>query len=276
MRYFLLLLMSCVPLCLPAQGDPFFNSQWWMGIKGGVNLSRFEVLESHGVYTLLTPDLQVNYEKSYESFERYGSQIGLPVMFNHKSGLSVAIEPTLIIMNMGYKMQYAWQESGQELLLDYTHRVNFRYLETPLLIRYMPIATRLRPYVMAGAYYGMLLQADKYAEVNSYDAASGAVNSVQNNAPVIGAKDLFIRSNWGFTGGLGVSFDAGNVRLALQALYKYGMNNITNVRNRYADNRLIGQGEAFDDLRTENIEISFSCLFPMKFLETGSYRRVKY
>lgn len=277
---FVLLLVCTFSLHVYAQRynnkDPFFDSQWWIGLKAGGNLSRFALLQAQGVYTLLTPDLQVSYQKDYDSFRHLGSQIGLTFAFNHASGLSVGLEPGLLSMQMSYRTQYAWQADNQALFVQYTHRVQLQYLETPLLLRYTPLYTTLRPTLLAGVFYGYLLQAIKYAQVESLDTASGSTNSVQNDTPVMGARELFIRSNWGFATGLAISYDIGNLRLALQAIYKHGMNNITHAGNRYTDNRLIGQGEAFDDLRTKNIEISFSCLFPMKFLETGSYRRLKY
>jgi hypothetical protein len=60
------------------EDEKFLEKQWWIGLKGGVNLSKALVTTS---YSALSPS---NYElsetkKEYESFNKLGSQLTLEV-----------------------------------------------------------------------------------------------------------------------------------------------------------------------------------------------------
>lgn len=257
-----------------AARDPFYGSQWWLGVRVGTTLTNATVIERYNLFSsTLGADQQ--FDKEYRSFIDPGVHAGAVIVFNF-GDFGVAFQPTYNNMNLVYENTYFWQGAGSNSLLqENRHRVVLNYLELPLSFRYKYSLGSFTPFVQVGAFYGTLIKADKYIEIESFDAASGAGNAIDNTTPIIGAKPLFINSNWGVWGGLGVSYDAGNVRLGLEANYRYGINNVTNRRTRYTDNRMIGIGDALDDISLQNIEISFTCLFPMKFLQTGSFRSVK-
>jgi hypothetical protein len=179
-------------------------------------------------------------------------------------------------MNVGYEVAYQWQGQDNNFLdLRYNHRIRLNYLELPLLVRFDVLRQAFKPYVQGGIGYGMLIKADKYIEIESFDRASGANNPIQNESPVIGAKNLFITSQWIWYLGGGISTELGNVRLGLELNYKQGLNNITNRLNRYSDQRMIGVLDALDDMTLQNIQMEFYCVFPMKFLQVSSFRRVR-
>ncbi|MGD1843335.1 MAG: outer membrane beta-barrel protein [Thermonemataceae bacterium] len=255
--------------------DGFSDSQWWLGFKVGANVTQANLMEEYQMFVPNTTGIPDNYKKDYESFERPGIQAGFILSYDFKSIFSVSLQPTYINMNLGYANEYAWVGDGNNLAVEYEHRVTLNYLEFPLLLRADFTYSRVRPFVQLGAFYGTLLKADKFREVTSFDNASNAANPISNDAPVIGAKSLFINSNWGVMGGGGITYDFGNVRLGLEAMYKHGFNNVVDRRNRYSDNRMIGIGDALDDFSLQNIEVSFTCVFPMKFLRTGYYRSIR-
>jgi Outer membrane protein beta-barrel domain len=255
------------------QDGGFSDSQWWLGFKIGGNTTSPTLLKSYDLFSS-TSGQQLFYEKDYEGFRRVGVQAGGMFVFSFKSLFSLSLQPTYSSMNWGYKTTQSWTDgNNQAVQIETKNRIVLNYLEIPLLLRYDILQTRLHPYVQAGAWYGRLLKADKYVSTTSFDQASGATNPIDNQAPIIGAKNLFITSNWGFILGGGVSFDVGNVRIGADLLYKQGLNNITNAKNRYSDNRQIGLGDVFDDVSLKNVELSMHVMFPLKFLQTKAFKR---
>jgi hypothetical protein len=101
------------------------------------------------------------------------------------------------------------------------------------------------------------------------DVAAGGANAFKDEPIMVGAKDLFAKNHWGLVAGAGAYYNLGNVRVNLDIQYKYGMSNITSVKNRYSNDRLSGVGDAMDDLTLDNLSFSIGCLFPLRFLENG-------
>jgi outer membrane protein W len=114
----------------------------------------------------------------------------------------------------------------------------------------------------------MLINANKSVKVSGTDYASGGTNQFANQEIIVGAKDLF-DNYWGIMAGVGADYNLGNVRLVLDVSYWKGMSNITNVDNRFGNDRLAGIGDAQDDLDLNNIVISAGVLFPMRYLSSG-------
>jgi len=252
----------------------FDDSQWWIGLHGGINVAKALPLKSFAIVEPITGGFVAN--KDYEGFKRIGVQAGARLDFNFHTNFSTSFQPTYTNMNYGYKVNYQWTgQDNNTLDLQYNHRLTLNYLEMPLMVRFDILRQQLKPYVQGGIGYGLLLKADKYIEIESRDAASGATNPIQNDSPIIGAKNLFINSQFMWYLGGGFSYDAGNVRLGAELNYKQGLNNITNRQNRYSDQRMIGMLDALDDMTLQNITMEFYCVFPMKFLQTTSFRRVK-
>jgi hypothetical protein len=260
----------------PGAPMPFADSQVWLGLKGGVNTTRALPTERYAVFVSTQGEAaNAAFQKEYESFGQVNFQFGVVASYNFAQYLSVSFQPTYSNMYFAYRNQYRWFGQGNNNVeLNQTHRYQLTYLEAPLLVRFDILRRRFRPYVQGGAFYGRLIGAEKFITTTSVDKASGAVNPLENTSPNIGARDLFIRSNWGWMGGLGLSYDVGNVRIGLEGLYRFGQNNITNQRNRYTDDRLTSVGDVADNLRLRNIECYFTVVFPMKFLQKSGFDKV--
>lgn len=280
-RCVILLVLTCLASCSSfAQRSKkdflgsFDDSQWWIGLHGGVNLTKAIPLKSYSLIEPITGGFLA--EKKYEGFKRLGVQAGARLDFNFYTNFSVSFQPTYTNMHYGYDVQYQWQGQDNNFLdLKYNHQLQLNYLEMPLIVRFDILRQSLRPYAQVGIGYGVLLKADKYMEVESFDRASGATNPIQNDSPIIGAKNLFISSQFMWYLGGGLSYEVGNVRLGAEVNYKQGLNNITNKQNRYTDQRMIGMLDALDDMTLQNVSVEFYCVFPMKFLQVSSFRRIR-
>lgn len=257
------------PGARPNQQSKFLEKQWWLGFKAGTNFSEASPIKR---YTIVTP---TNYsaalnEKAYSSFSKTGSQATLEATFYYK-GFSFSVQPAYRHTRFTYRNEFNWhnaQNVNETLLLTYDQEQKLDFADFPFIVKYDLLHNTLRPYVQAGIYYSMLINANKSVTISGTDIASGGTNQFSNDPIIVGAKDLF-HNYWGIMGGIGVDYNLGNVRVVLEATYWKGMSNITNVENRFTNDRLAGIGDAQDDLDLNSIMISTGVLFPMRFLSSS-------
>lgn len=248
------------------QGGGFLDQQWWIGLRGGVNLTEAVPDTRFSAFSGINADSEPA-DKSYSSFNEPGVWAGLEVTYFWRF-ISISLQPNFRNQRFSYTNSYEWtqDETTNSLTLNYNQEQDLNYLEIPLLIKWEFMDANWKPFVQFGAYYARLLDATKSVEVTGIDQASGGTSNFEQENFSIGANELFINSSWGLVGGLGVNHDIGNIRLTFDITYRYGINNITDVSNRFSDNRLAGVGDALDDLTLRNIAASFGVLFPMRFL----------
>lgn len=251
----------------PKPDDIFLQTQWWLGFRTGGNLTEAEPTMSYSGFSPINYSSASN-EKRYSSFDKLGGQAGLEITFYHR-GFSFSLQPNYRRERFSYINNFVWTDTGNpdnqlELQYDQDHQLD--YIEIPLFIKYDITHGKVRPFVQVGGYYATLVNASKSVEITGTDYASGNESPFQTQKAIIGAKDLFIKSSIGVTGGVGVSYDFWNMRLIFDATYRYGLNNITNTKNRYTENQLAGIGDALDDVELRNISFTFGFLFPLRFL----------
>lgn len=253
------------------EDEKFLEKQWWLGFKAGANLSKATVEKP---YAIISP---TNYDpstigKKYEDYNLVGSQATLEVSFYYKRFL-LSFQPTYQHSRFTYSNAFVWSSDDEvanrvELNVEQEQKLDHAIL--PLVIKYDVYGNKLRPYVQAGVYSAILINATKSITASGIDNAAGGENEFENEPINVGATDLFAKSHWGLLGGVGVNYNLGNnVRLNLDILYRHGMSNITSTENRYGSDRLSGVGDALDDLTLNTISVSVGCLFPMRFLSSG-------
>ena len=260
---------------MPAFGRPntqdiFLEKQWWLGFSAGPNAS--QVVVDHA-YSVISP---TNYPegdiaKNYKPYHSVGSQATFAATFTFRR-ISVSLEPSYRTNRFIYSTEYEWHDSevsDNRLELNYEQNQKVSYLQLPLLVRYEYSFGRFTPYVQLGYYSSFLVDATKSLVIRGTDYASGGTNGFENEPIIVGAKDLFAKNHWGLTGGGGLYYKLGNVRLQLEATYSRGMSNISSTGNRYGSDRLSGVGDSFDDMKLNSISLSVGCLFPLRFLGSG-------
>ncbi len=278
---FVLLLASCLSgqaqnkkkpgglAAKPSQQNKFLEKQWWLGFKAGTNLSQAVPIKRYSIMTPTNYALALT-DKSYDSYGTMGAQAALEITFYYK-GFSFSTQPAYRHSSFTYSNQYQWTNSenpAEQLILQYDQEQKIDYADFPLIVKYDILRNKLRPYVQVGVFYSMLINANKSVKVSGTDYASGGTNQFVNQEIIVGAKDLF-DNYWGIMAGVGADYNLGNVRLVLDVSYWKGMSNITNVENRFGNDRLAGIGDAQDDLDLNNIVISAGVLFPMRYLSSG-------
>ncbi|MCE2995156.1 MAG: hypothetical protein ACK5RG_00425 [Cyclobacteriaceae bacterium] len=252
-----------------ANANQFIEQQWWLGFKSGINWAQADPLKR---YTILIP---TNYssslvEKKYDVFQEIGIQTTVEISYYYK-GFYFSTQPGYISSTFTYSNQLQWINpiiSNEKLTQTYRQSQKVEYAEFPFIIKYDITGSKLRPYVQVGIYYSVLLNAVKTVNVSSLDEAAGGTNTITSEPLIVGVKDLF--SNYaGWMGGVGASYQLGNVRIVLDASYRQSLSNIVNPQNRFANDRLSGIGDAQDDLNLKNVVISAGVLFPLRYLSSN-------
>lgn len=250
------------------QKDTFLEKQWWLGFKGGINFSGVVVDKSYAV-TAPTNYEPTQTKKQYDNYSTVGSHATVEITFYFK-GFNFSLQPTYRHSSFVYSTKSSWDEDGVPMLeLNYNQEQQLDYAEIPLLVKYDITNTKLRPYVQVGAYYAILLNANKAIEISGVDYASGGANTFTEPDIIVGAEDLFAKYHWGLMAGAGVNYHVGNIRLNLDLTYRKGMSLVNSTENRYGNDRLVGAGDVMDDLKMNNFSISLGCLFPLRFLTSG-------
>lgn len=247
--------------------NPFLKTQWWLGFRAGTNLTKTTPIEQFSSFS------PVNYqssevEKEYGSYSTPGLQAGLEFTF-YTQGFSVSLQPIFARQFFDYSNSYQWTDptnQNNSLDLNYTIDNDLEYLDIPLIVKYDFMKTKARPFVQIGGYYSVLLSAGKTINSTGIDRASGGESTFQNEEIKVGAGDIFTTSSAGIVAGAGIAVNQGNIRLVFDVNYRYGLNNITNAKNRYNDDRLASIGDVMDDINLRSIWISFGAQFPLKFI----------
>lgn len=259
---------SGYPARKPDKKSTFLDTQWWLGLKTGINFSEADPIARFAVFS------PVNYEgqrlnKTYEQYKKASMQAGIEVTFYHK-GISFSLQPNYRRQRFSYENEYFWSNpeiEDQSLALFYSQTISLDYIEIPFSIKYDILkTTKWRPFIQAGAYYGLLAGAEKSIAISGEDKASGGVNKFEGESLQVGANDLFLKSSAGVLGGVGVNYDLWKIRVAFDIVYRHGLHNISNAKNRYSNNSLSGLGDTMDDITLNNLSFNIGFLFPLRFI----------
>jgi hypothetical protein len=250
--------------------EMFLKKQVWLGLKAGTNLVNPILTHRYSVIQATNYD-PTRIHKKYNPFSRFGSQVALELSY-YFNGFTVSFQPGYQQNQFTYDQDMAWSDETNPLdsvTMHYSHTQKVDYFVLPLILKYEFPGNKLRPYLQAGFYQNVLLNATKSVSVHGVDLASGGVDEFKQQSLKMGAKDLFAKHHWGLLGGAGVYYNVGNVRLNFDVQYLYGMSSVSNYKNRYDNNLQLGTADALDDLSFNALSISVGCLFPMRFLQTN-------
>jgi hypothetical protein len=247
--------------------EVFLKKQWFLGFKAGLNYSGADVIKE---YSALSPS---NYDisetrKNYNVYQDAGAHAAIEATF-YFTGLSLSFQPTFRHVAFGYSNSYSWVDEEQPnnaLELHYNQQQNLDYFDFPVLAKYEKTFSKFSPYIQAGIYSSIRLNATISVDILGTDFASGGVNQFKDETIIVGAKDLYAKNHWGLLGGVGVYYNLGNVRLNLDIQYRKGMSNITSTKNRYSNDQLSGVGDTLDDMRLNSVMVSLGSIFPLRFL----------
>lgn len=265
-RLMISLLFSTFTIIANSQGME--DAKWWMGVKAGANFTRVNVDEKFSIFEYYSTPAHDN-SKQYKSlFRNTGPSIGLTLSYAATANITISIQPSYISYHLGYTTQYVWKDTlKNEYSITNTLKTKLHYLELPILFRYEYTFGKVQPYLQIGAYYSYLLNGKNIAVSEEKRKDTGGEVSLDKRVEDYNVNQQYLHSLYGLMGGAGVSVDVNYFRIALECNYRYGLNNITNRKNRLEQQRMInGTYEVPDDIKLQNLEFTLHCSTPLDYL----------
>ncbi|MFY0598943.1 MAG: hypothetical protein JXR03_04685 [Cyclobacteriaceae bacterium] len=247
--------------------ETFLDTQWWLGVRFGVNYTQPNVKRHYSAFSAINYE-QSDLKKEYDSFQSIGAQAGMDISFYHK-GFSVALQPTYKRMNYSYSNSLAWVGEAVADRFETLYEVDqfFNFFEVPLSLRYEILKKgKIRPFASAGVQYSMLISSGKDTGITHTDFTGGAVRSFSGGKVSLGSTNQF-KGFFGAVGGVGAGFDYFNVRTVVAISYYYGLSEITDESKNFRDTELSSLGEANDKIKLNNLDISLSLVFPLRYID---------
>ncbi len=247
--------------------ETFLDTQWWLGVRFGVNYTQPTAKDRFSNFSPI--DYEANaLDKDYRAFQNIGVQAGMDMSFYHK-GLSMVFQPTYKRLNYSYTSKREWVDEAGAVTFqtEFDIMQNFNIVELPFSLRYEIFKKgKIRPFAQAGLQYSILISANKDTDVTNTDYAGTAPRSYSGGSISIGAKEGF-KGYYGAVGGIGAAFDYFNVRTVIAATYFYALNSVTDEKRNFRDNELSSLGESNDVLHINNLDISISLVFPLRYID---------
>lgn len=275
-KYLLTIALTLVALSASSQMKPklpgsdyqnFLKTQWWLGLRAGMNYAQ---PVPGNRYSSISP---IDYEsesleKTYDQFNLPGILIGLDLSFYHK-GFSIGLQPSFKQNRFSYSNQLEWNgdTDPETFSTRYKAQQRLSYIELPILFKYEVIQRgKVRPFVMAGMQYSILVGGDIKTDITHTDNSTGEPKEYDGGSVRINNKNQF-QNYYGAFGGIGAGFDFFNIRTVLEVTYLYGISEITDPNQRNSHTELTTLGDANDDLKLNQVNISLSFVFPLRYID---------
>ena len=251
------------------------GTQWWIGLRAGINLNSANVLKSYSVFSYPVEFPDTDNKKNYESFNKPALEFGFSVAYEFIRGLSLNLLPVYSSNRLSYSNSFSWMDAidpDKIVQISYDIETRLQYVQFPLTVKYELMQSKFKPYVQVGGYYGILTDALKKVNTTGQDRASGADNEINITELSVGIDERVRKNNYGFLGGIGFTWNLGNARFGLEANYLYGLQNLDNTALKFHDNQLLtGVYDVPDDYRLNTVEILLQAIIPLKFITSKEY-----
>jgi len=237
---------------------------WWLGLKTGLTFSKVKPTENYSVVNG-SHNGQDN-EKEYASpVKNMGETIGVIFGYAFQKNVLLTFQPSYSNYKYSYKTAYKWQNASgdaYELQTNQIHRIG--YLDLPLTLMLRMLMGKVEPYAHIGGYYGIFMGGQKKIKYTETLTEAGVTNTSPEQQEVFGMGNVMMKSQMGLIGGLGVAYTIQYFRIGLEAAYKQGMYNMTDVQKRYDNSHLVSKFfDIPDDLKMNNIEITINFFMPV-------------
>lgn len=248
-------------------GDDFLKTQWWLGIRGGANFTNVTPINRFSGFNPINYD-EETLEKTYNEFENPGFHVGLDITFYH-AGFSLSTFPSFFIHNLSYESNRLWVGDTEfdRYETNYAVDQSVTFIDIPVALKYDILQNKVRPFVMAGAFYSFRFAANKEVNIRETDYASGAPQQYDRAIINLSNPEEF-NNNWGVLGGLGVSFDFWNIRTIIDFQYRHSFNSVVNPSERFKETEFSAFGELQDDYSIQNFSGSLSFVFPLRYIDS--------
>lgn len=243
----------------------FLDTQWWLGLRFGVNFTDPIPGDQYSSFSPINYD-EETLKKNYNSYSLPGGQAGIDITFFHK-GFSFALQPTFKIIRYEYINQFQWFDDTGQLGAELGVEQKVEAVEVPFIIKYDVLkGNKIRPFLLLGMQYSFIVGAQKQAKLTYTETLQSTQQEYVGGDFTLGNKDE-LTNFYGALGGIGASFDYWNIRTVLEATYLRGFSSVTSQENPFQENELSSVGDVNDELKINNINISLSFVFPLRYID---------
>jgi hypothetical protein len=261
--------------------DYYIAPRWQIGGIIGSNLSFAVPTERFSIFNNTQANSNANYRKNYfNSLEKnnlIGFRVGFLLTYSLTKNFALLLQPSYSNYRFAYQDAYGWADNPSpnfSLLLDVEKNSiqSINYIEIPAVIRYQFLIDKpFKPFLLLGGFNGLLSNASKTLIIKELPGISINGEKTDFFGNTASARyditNLLSGNFYGFIVGSGIGYHFQNFRLSFSATYRYGINNIINPTQRYANQDLVlGYHDVFDNicLNSINLQLGISYVLTHK------------
>ncbi len=272
MRKFLLKIIllvtffCCSCLVVSAQSKTTIESPFYLGLKGGANVSHVMVLEQFQIFSSIG-DVDASSKEYNKIYQNWGYQYGFVGLYKLSDRINLIFEPTFAHYRFGYSTENIWvdtENEGVSRSSEQEHNNNLHYLELPLLLQFTKDISPVKPYFLVGGYYGRLLGAEKLMHVTEITTIDEQDFTTSSEDQHLFYNDQYIKSRLAAVAEIGAIYDLENLQLMLGVGYHYSFNNISREDARYSNQLITGSSyDVNDNMLLNSVVLNLRVLFPL-------------
>lgn len=265
--------------------DPFKKSQWYVGVRGGLNYTEANVINPFSVINASNDFGQSAFEKEYTSTDNIAGTFGASFMYQFDQIFVLGTHLSFSTIRFSYNQV----QSAGDSEIRYEHQHSFKYVDVPVFFRWMmrprnsrywnrsnrkPEVPSFVPFIQFGLNFGILTDANK--EVEKFRSSVGGGNEIAEFGISENVNELLTPVRGGAFLGAGFRYRIGNLYLTAEANYKVDLSNAVDDARRYSNKNLITRSyDVFDDMNFRTAEIQIGIIVPLKYLSTKEFLPVE-
>ncbi|MCC5920801.1 MAG: hypothetical protein LAT68_06660 [Cyclobacteriaceae bacterium] len=256
-----------------SRANEFLNTQWWIGIYGGANVSDADLILSHSLFTPMQSGL--HREKEYQSFADIGSEVGIDIAYYY-SFLSINFRPGFHRNRLSFTNESSYSDLAGDagsIEMNFLQTYTFERIHLPLSLRLERQTSEFRPYIGGGIFFDYFTNTNMDVVVSGTDGLSGADRELETQRLNMNATNQFRRWHFGWTGSIGANYHINNFRLNFDISYRSTFGDVSSTKYRYDTQLISGSADVADEFRLQNIAIQMGIQLPLKFLDR-SYQTI--
>ena len=249
-----------------AQSNNGFVNSFYLGLKGGANLSHVLVLDQYQIFSSIG-QVEAGSKEYDKIYQNLGYQYGIVGLYTINDKMNLIFEPTFAHYRFGYSGSNTWIDTDNEGMArtsSQEHKQHLRYLELPLLLQIYRDMAPLKPYVIAGGYYGLLMGAEKLMHISEVTTINDQDFTTSSEDQRLFYNDQYIKSRLAAVAEIGAIYDFNNLQIMFGIGYHFSFNNITNENARYSNQMITGSSyDINDNIRLNSLNLNVRIFLPL-------------
>ena len=255
----------------------FSESQWWIGLRIGLNQYKGTGDNTYTTATILSNDDSPK-TTSYGKFDDLGWSLGLELTYDLPF-LSFSFLPKFRVSTFDYSWTITRTSSTETVMNIYNQETEIQSFSLPLQARCVFLQDKkFKPSLFVGAYIDIVNYS--LASITTQEVQTNTVSNTSTTSEESFLNSIIISNklnpiNYGVYGGVGFTYDINNIRVGLDMSYQVGLSNMADEDTRFNDNDLNTIDGALDDFKLQAMQVELTVGMPLKFIYDRAYNRVR-